>query len=194
MANLFPYIIADTFRHIASYWKRKEGYRSKLRFYLHSWKFENYGKRCGLGKRVRIVGEVKIHLGDRVTIRDNVVIGGNGILRIGDRTTINEGSIICAMDSVTIGADCMLAPGNYILDVDHKFENREIPINRQGYAISPVEIGDDVWLGAYAIVSRGVKIDHGAVVAGHAFVNKKVEAFHIVGGVPAKPIGVRGKE
>jgi acetyltransferase-like isoleucine patch superfamily enzyme len=65
-------------------------------------------------------------------------------------------------------------------------------MSKQGYEISPVTIGNDVWLGAYAIVSRGVKIGNGAVVAGHAFVRKDVEPFQIVGGVPSKVIGNRG--
>lgn len=55
----------------------------------------------------------------------------------------------------------------------------------------PVEIGNDVWIGARAMVMDGVKIGNGAMVAAGAVVTKDVEAYTIVGGVPAKTIGKR---
>jgi chloramphenicol O-acetyltransferase type B len=55
----------------------------------------------------------------------------------------------------------------------------------------PVIIGNDVWIGAGAMVLDGVRIGDGAVVAAGAVVTKDVEAYSIVGGIPAKPIGKR---
>ena len=54
-----------------------------------------------------------------------------------------------------------------------------------------VVIGDDVWIGANAVVLCGVTIGAGAVVAAGAVVNRDVAPYAIVGGVPAKPIGSR---
>lgn len=65
------------------------------------------------------------------------------------------------------------------------FENSEIRDNR------PVEIGNDVWIGANAIILPGVKIGDGAVIAAGAVVTKDVEPYAIVGGVPAKIIKYR---
>ena len=53
------------------------------------------------------------------------------------------------------------------------------------------EIGNDVWIGARAILRTGVKIGDGAIVAAGAVVVKDVEPFSIVGGVPAKHIRYR---
>jgi acetyltransferase-like isoleucine patch superfamily enzyme len=54
-----------------------------------------------------------------------------------------------------------------------------------------VEIGNDVWIGARAIVLDGVKIGDGAIIAAGTVVTKDVEPYSIVGGVPAKLIRKR---
>ena len=54
-----------------------------------------------------------------------------------------------------------------------------------------IEIGNDVWIGANAIILPGVKIGDGAVIAAGAVVTKNVEPYAIVGGVPAKLIKYR---
>jgi acetyltransferase-like isoleucine patch superfamily enzyme len=58
---------------------------------------------------------------------------------------------------------------------------------------SPVIIDDYVWVGINATVLQGVRIGEGAVVAAGAVVTKNVEPYTIVGGIPAKQIGVRTK-
>ncbi|MED1604887.1 CatB-related O-acetyltransferase [Cytobacillus kochii] len=55
-------------------------------------------------------------------------------------------------------------------------------------------IGNDVWIGANVTVLRGVTIGDGAVIAAGAVVNKDVEPYEIVGGVPAKHIKYRFNE
>ena len=65
------------------------------------------------------------------------------------------------------------------------FENSEIRDNR------PVEIGNDVWIGANVVILPGVKVGDGAVLAAGAVVTKNVEPYAIVGGVPAKVIKYR---
>jgi hypothetical protein len=55
-------------------------------------------------------------------------------------------------------------------------------------------IGNDVWIGVRAVVLDGVQVGDGAIVAAGAVVTKDVEAYTIVGGVPAKVIGHRFAE
>jgi hypothetical protein len=52
-------------------------------------------------------------------------------------------------------------------------------------------IGHDVWVGQDAVILRGIRIGHGAVVAAGAVVTKDVPAYAIVGGNPAKIIRYR---
>ena len=53
------------------------------------------------------------------------------------------------------------------------------------------DIGNDVWVGARAVIVGGVTIGDGAVIASSAMVTKDVLPYSIVGGVPAKIISKR---
>jgi acetyltransferase-like isoleucine patch superfamily enzyme len=64
-------------------------------------------------------------------------------------------------------------------------------IDEEGCAARPVTIGDDVWLGARAIIVRGVTVGEGAVVGAGAVVSKDVPARAVVAGVPARVIRSR---
>jgi virginiamycin A acetyltransferase len=57
-----------------------------------------------------------------------------------------------------------------------------------------VEIGNDVLISANVIILQGVKIGDGSIIAAGAVVNKDVEPYSIVGGVPAKLIRYRFDE
>jgi acetyltransferase-like isoleucine patch superfamily enzyme len=57
-----------------------------------------------------------------------------------------------------------------------------------------VLIGNDVWVGARAIILDGVAIGDGAIIGAGAVVTKDIPAYAIVGGVPAKIIRYRFNE
>lgn len=52
-------------------------------------------------------------------------------------------------------------------------------------------IGNDVWIGAEAMIMPGIKVGHGAVIGSRALITKDVEPYTIVGGNPAKVIKKR---
>lgn len=57
-----------------------------------------------------------------------------------------------------------------------------------------VNIGNDVWIGNFAMIMSGVTIGDGAVIAANAHVVKDVSPYEIVGGNPAKHIKWRFDE
>jgi acetyltransferase-like isoleucine patch superfamily enzyme len=109
---------------------------------------------------------------------------------VGERTTIGFQTFVYASAGITIGNDCMIAPFAYIVDSDHGIA-KGIPMNRQANVASSISIGNDVWIGAHAVILSGSVIEDGAIVAAGAVVRGHVAANTIVGGVPAKKIGER---
>jgi len=86
----------------------------------------------------------------------------------------------------------MFAPEVAILGGDHRYDQLGVPmIFAPRPEIPRTVIGDDVWIGYRVIIMAGVKIGRGAIVAAGAVVTKDVEPYTIVGGVPAKQIGMR---
>jgi chloramphenicol O-acetyltransferase type B len=51
-----------------------------------------------------------------------------------------------------------------------------------------IEVGNDVWIGAQALILPGAKIGDGAVVAARAVVTGEVRPYAIVGGAPAREL------
>lgn len=52
----------------------------------------------------------------------------------------------------------------------------------------PVKIGDKAWVGARAIILKGVNVGEGAIIAAGSVVTKDVPSWTIVGGNPARII------
>lgn len=55
----------------------------------------------------------------------------------------------------------------------------------------PVNIGNDVWIGANVVIMNGINIGTGAVIGANSVVTHDVAPYEVVGGVPAKNIKYR---
>ena len=109
-----------------------------------------------------------------------------GDVVIGDHTRIGIHNTI--IGPVCIGSHVNLAQGITVTALNHNFEETDKRIDEQGISTKPVVIGDDVWIGANAVILPGVTIGSHCVVAAGAVVTKDVPAHSLVGGVPAKLI------
>jgi acetyltransferase-like isoleucine patch superfamily enzyme len=145
-----------------------------------------------IGRRVSIVNPRRVRLHEYTELRSYAIVRSvPGRVEIGAYTSVNEYAIVNAAESVSIGARVMIAPGCHITDADHDISGTG-SMNTAPRKTKPVLIEDDVWLGANAVVTSGVRIGRGAVVAAGAVVTRSVAPLEIVGGVPAKTIGWRG--
>jgi len=54
-----------------------------------------------------------------------------------------------------------------------------------------VEIGSDVWIGDRVLIMDGIKIGDGAIIGAGSIVNKDIEPYEFVAGVPARHLKYR---
>ena len=117
-----------------------------------------------------------------------------GDVTIGDYTRI--GIHCTVIGPVCIGHHVNLAQGITVTALNHNFADTNRRIDEQGISTKPVVIGDDVWIGANAVILPGVTIGRHVVVAAGAVVTKDVPDYCVVAGIPAKVVkkleGVRG--
>ena len=152
-----------------------------------------------LGENVVIGGGVVIKTtdGGQITIGDNVSIEGNcyiyaqyGEIIIGENGFIGFGSQIVAKKSIKIGQDSLVSAYSIIRDANHGMK-KSSSISSQSHDTKEIVIEDDVWLGAHSVVTAGCTIAQGAVIGANGVVTRDVEAYTVVGGVPAKFIKMR---
>lgn len=148
---------------------------------------------------IEAVSSEGVRLHDRATVDRYALLRGSGVIRnlgvgitVGARSAIGAYNVLLGQGGISIGEDCLLAPHVTVVSENHNFDNTGAAIRVQGETRARTTIGNDVWIGAGAVILGGVSIGDGAVVAAGAVVRGTVEPFDIVGGVPAKIIGKRG--
>lgn len=115
-------------------------------------------------------------------IKDNFVCNFGLNISMGDRCFINHGVTVLDSYEVEIGNNVFMAPNVVVTAVTHPLTAED----RRELIVKKVTIEDDVWIGAGAIILPGVTLHKGAVVAAGAVVTKDVDAYTVVGGIPAK--------
>ena len=90
-------------------------------------------------------------------------------------------------DYLMMGEDVLFQGGR------HNFENTDIPMGHQGSGgKTPLQIDDDVWIGARVIILPGCKhIGTGVIIGAGSVVTKDIPDYAIVGGNPARVIKYR---
>ena len=139
-----------------------------------------------ISPHVRITPGARVDLGAGCFIGPRVVLEVTASpsvhLRIGARTWISHDCHIQATASVDIGADCLVGELVSIRDTSHRWSDPDRPIREQGDVASPVEIGDDVWIGRGTVIlgsREGTKIGSGAVIGANARVSGRVPPMSV---------------
>lgn len=109
-------------------------------------------------------------------------------IKIGRDNLVGEYTVIRGQGGVSIGDRVYTSPFTQILAVNHVFSDPERPFVEQGITAQGIVIEDDVWLGSSCVITDGVRIGKGAVVAAGAVVTADVPPHTIVAGVPARMV------
>lgn len=103
-------------------------------------------------------------------------------ISIGDGSYLNRNTEIVAAGSVTIGKDCKIGRDVIVMDSDqHELPGRALVIDH-------VVIEDRVWIGARAMVLKGVTIGHDSIIGAGAVVTRDVPPLSVAVGQPARVI------
>lgn len=148
---------------------------------------------------LRWVGHIPLHSFRNIVYRGaGVKIGQGSTLHmwanffqpqniiIGNGTIVGDHAFLDGRASLKIGNHVDIASGVMIYNSEHDLDSPDFKAREE-----PVEIEDYVFIGPRVIILPGVKVGKGAVIAAGAVVTRDVDPFSIVGGVPAKEIGVR---
>lgn len=164
-------------------------------------------KKCiTIGSKSKIHDEVKIDAlsSQGVKIGSHCVIGrrtsiectgslrwiGVGI-KIGNYTTFGSDCFFGAAGGIVIGND--VVAGQYIRfhSENHNYKDINSLIRDQGVSHKGINVGNNCWIGSGVVFLDGSSIGDGCIVAANAVVTKKFPDNSIIGGVPAKIIGIR---
>lgn len=136
--------------------------------------------------RKKILKELFGTTGENIYIEPTFRCDYGSNIHVGENFYANFDCVILDVCKVTIGANCMLAPGVHIYTATHPLNAEER--NSGAEFGKPVTIGDNVWIGGRTVVNPGVTIGNNAVIASGAVVTKDVPDNVVVGGNPARVI------
>lgn len=163
-----------------------------------------FGKRVSIGARslLQVPEGTHLELGEGVYIGRDVEITPATGISIGRFTSFQDRCVV--LGEVSVGANCLFAPNVFVSSGTHRFSERPAElIKDQDLLVAdpayvpkeprhlPIDIGEDCWVGANAVVMRGVTIGRGCIIGANAVVTADVAPYSIVAGAPARPIGKR---
>jgi acetyltransferase-like isoleucine patch superfamily enzyme len=105
-------------------------------------------------------------------------------LEIGHSVYLAYGVWMIAAGGITLEDEVMLGPYAVIASGDHTRRNGSFRHGEPKRA--PVRIRKGAWIGAHAVVTKGVTIGEGAVLGANAVCTKDVPPFAVAAGAPAR--------
>lgn len=103
-------------------------------------------------------------------------------IELGENTYINFNCNFVDDGKIIIGKNVLFGPSVTIATVGHPLD----PTMREYMYTAPVKIGDNVWIGAGAVICPGVTIGNGSVIGAGSVVVKDIPENSIAVGNPCK--------
>lgn len=103
-------------------------------------------------------------------------------ITLGNRVFINAGCKFQDQGGIVIGDGALIGHNVVLATLDHDLA----PEKRHILHPAPIHIGNNVWIGAGVVVTKGVTIGDNSVIAAGAVVTRDIPPNVIAAGVPAK--------
>ncbi|AOY01093.1 sugar O-acetyltransferase [Jeongeupia sp. USM3] len=135
--------------------------------------------------RAAIIAELFGNAGD-VRILPPLTVARGRDFSFGHKVFINCGAMLSGGAPVRIGAHTLIGPNVHIHATTHPVD----PTERQRWAFwaKPITIGENVWIGAGAVICAGVTIGDHSVIGAGAIVTRDVPACVLAAGNPAQVV------
>jgi maltose O-acetyltransferase len=125
------------------------------------------------------------YCGSNVGIKHPVMIEGPEGVIVEDDVSIAAFVHIWGQGGVSIGKGTMIASHVAITSLTH---DPNATVMRDTLISAPVDIGENVWIGAHSVIFPGVCIGANSVVAAGSIVRSNVPPDMVVAGVPAREV------
>jgi maltose O-acetyltransferase len=141
-------------------------------------------------ERQRLIGELFGRVGARPEIEPPFFCDYGVHIFAGDRLYMNFGCVVLDVNEVHLGDNVFLGPKVQIVTATHPVEAAErIRGPELGY---PVRVGNNVWIGAGAIICPGVTIGHDTTIGAGSVVVKDLPAGVLAVGNPCRVVRALG--
>jgi acetyltransferase-like isoleucine patch superfamily enzyme len=157
---------------------------------------DSHGARVVVDRIPYMTGRCRIELGDDVRVSGKIAIAGTSkapsLLRIGSGVFIGHGCSFGVASRVEIGDFASIGGQSFITDTEgHATYNPQRPIwetPATAQDVSPVVIEDNVQIGRYCVILKGVTIGARSIVGTGSVIRTSVPPDSIVMGNPARVI------
>ena len=152
------------------------------------------GRGVRFGQRVTIDCPRNIKIKSKVTFDNGCELnacGGSLIIDADCKFNRNVSLNASVAGHISFGKKCIVGPGVILRSSNHKNSDLDLPTMDQGHESGCITIGNNVWIGAGAIILPNVKIEDGVIIGAGSVVTRSFSANQIIGGVPAKLIKER---
>jgi acetyltransferase-like isoleucine patch superfamily enzyme len=149
--------------------------------------------------RVYVTWPHKIRLGANCCVEHGVYFHFDGIYSEGPGIIIRNNCFVGAgtefniRDRIEIGPDCLIASGCRFIDHNHGTQAGQL-MRLQSQPTAAILVGADVWIGANAVILKGVQIGDGAIIGAGSVVTKSIPAHAVAVGIPAHVVTSRQQE
>lgn len=122
--------------------------------------------------------------------RSSIIVRPGARLQIGHNFRMSNSAIYCS-NNISIGDNVMIGGSCRIWDTDFHPLNPEVrrATPNENFVSKPIHIEDDVFIGGFSIILKGVSIGRGSVVGAGSVVSRNIPAGEIWAGNPAQFIG-----